>query len=106
MFHFPWTISIRNRSSGPHCFSVTAFHRAHLKHQLHWPSKTTQNDNEKLVLAGDMLRRLMEDNAHIAKQLRNAIAVCDKNRDASISNSLREILDVTELRKWFLHEIL
>ena len=48
----------------------------------------------------------MEDNAHIAKMIRNAIAVCDANRDSATSNNLQEILDETERRKWFLFEIL
>jgi len=53
-----------------------------------------------------MVRRLMEDNAHIAKMIRNAIAVCDTNRDSPTSNNLQEILDATERRKWFLFEVL
>ncbi len=38
--------------------------------------------------------------------IRNAIAVCDTNRDSPTSNNLQEILDATERRKWFLFEIL
>ena len=68
--------------------------------------QTIQDDNEDLVPGGEMIRRLMEDNAHIAKSVRNAIAVCDKNRDSATSNNLQEILDATERRKWFLYEIL
>ncbi len=68
--------------------------------------QTIQDDDENLVPAGEMVRRLMEDNAHIAKMIRNAIAVCDANRDSPTSNNLQEILDETERRKWFLFEIL
>src|SRR5213596_1321432 len=68
--------------------------------------QTIQDDDENLVPAGEMVRRLMEDNAHIAKMIRNAIAVCDTNRDSPTSNNLQEILDETERRKWFLFEIL
>src|SRR5438105_9894840 len=67
--------------------------------------QTIQDDDEDLVPAGEMVRRLMEDNAHIAKMIRNAIAVCDANRDSPTSNNLQEILDETERRKWFLFEI-
>jgi starvation-inducible DNA-binding protein len=66
----------------------------------------TIQDDEELVPAGEMVRRLMEDNAHIAKMIRNAIQVCDANRDSATSNNLQEILDATERRKWFLFEIL
>jgi starvation-inducible DNA-binding protein len=68
--------------------------------------QTIKDDDEDLVTAGEMVRRLMEDNAHIAKMIRNAITVCDTNRDSATSNNLQEILDATERRKWFLFEIL
>src|SRR6059036_1631830 len=68
--------------------------------------QTIQDDDEDLVQAGEMVRRLMEDNTHIAKMIRNAIAICDANRDSPTSNNLQEILDETERRKWFLFEIL
>ncbi len=68
--------------------------------------QTIRDDDEALVPANVMVRRLMDDNAHIAEKLRGAIAVCDKNRDSATSNNLQEILDATERRKWFLFEIL
>jgi starvation-inducible DNA-binding protein len=68
--------------------------------------QTIKDDDDDLVTAGEMVRRLMEDNAHIAKMIRNAITVCDANRDSATSNNLQEILDATERRKWFLFEIL
>jgi starvation-inducible DNA-binding protein len=67
--------------------------------------QTISDDNDDFVPAGEMVRRLMQDNAHIAKNIRDAIAVCDKNRDSATSNLLQEILDGTERRKWFLFEI-
>jgi len=33
----------------------------------------------------------MEDNGHIAKMIRDAITVCDKNRDSATSNQLQDI---------------
>jgi starvation-inducible DNA-binding protein len=68
--------------------------------------QTIKDDNSNLVPAGDMVRILMEDNGHIAKMIRAAIAVCDKNRDSPTSNLLQDILDKTERRKWFLYEVM
>jgi starvation-inducible DNA-binding protein len=68
--------------------------------------QTIEDDNNNLVYPGEMVRILMEDNAHIAKMIRDAITICDKNRDSPTSNLLQDILDKTERRKWFLHEIM
>ena len=68
--------------------------------------QTIVDDNDDFVPAGEMVKRLMEDNGHIAKMLRNAIEVCDKHRDSATSNALQEILDETERRKWFLFEVM
>lgn len=67
--------------------------------------QTIEDDNDDFVPAGEMVKRLMQDNAHITQKLRAAITVCDKNRDPATSNLLQEILDETERRKWFLFEI-
>jgi starvation-inducible DNA-binding protein len=68
--------------------------------------QTIPDDNDDFVPAGEMVRRLMRDNQHIAEMQRVAIEVCDKHRDSVTSNALQEILDQTEKRKWFLFEIL
>ncbi len=68
--------------------------------------QTIDDDNTDFVPAGEMVKRLMEDNEHIAKTIRDAIEVCDKNRDSATSNELQQILDETERRKWFLFEIM
>jgi starvation-inducible DNA-binding protein len=68
--------------------------------------QTIEDDNDDFVPAGEMVKRLMRDNAHITQMLRKAISVCDKHRDSATSNRLQEILDETERRKWFLYEIL
>ena len=70
------------------------------------PLQSIEDDNNDSVPAGEMVRRLMEDNSHVAKQLRSAITVCDKSRDSATSNLLQDILDKTERRKWFLFEVL
>jgi starvation-inducible DNA-binding protein len=67
--------------------------------------QTIEDDDNEIVPPGEMVRRLMEDNSQIAKNIRSAISVCDKNRDSATSNLLQEILDQTEKRKWFLFEI-
>jgi starvation-inducible DNA-binding protein len=68
--------------------------------------QTIEDDNNDFVPAGEMVKRLMEDNGHMAKAIRDAIEVCDKNRDSATSNALQEILDETERRKWFLFEVM
>jgi len=68
--------------------------------------QTIEDDNTDFVPAGEMVKRLMEDNRHMVKMLREAIALCDKHRDSATSNALEEILDETERRTWFLFEVL
>ena len=68
--------------------------------------QTIPDDNDEFVPPGEMIRRLMEDHKTIAREQRNAIQICDQNRDPVTSNVLQEILDDTERRKWFLFEIL
>jgi starvation-inducible DNA-binding protein len=67
--------------------------------------QSIQDDNNVITSAGDMVKILMEDNAHVAKLMRDAITVCDKNRDSATSNQLQDILDKVERRKWFLYEV-
>jgi starvation-inducible DNA-binding protein len=67
--------------------------------------QTIEDNNKAEVPPGVMLRILMEDNGHIAKMIRDAITVCDDNRDSPTSNLLQDILDKTERRKWFLYEV-
>ncbi|WIG59004.1 MAG: DNA protection during starvation protein [Ktedonobacterales bacterium] len=68
--------------------------------------QTIGDDNDEYVAPGEMIRRLMRDNQHIAEKQRAAIEICEKNRDTVTSNNLQEILDETERRKWFLFEVL
>ncbi|HTK10573.1 MAG TPA: DNA starvation/stationary phase protection protein [Ktedonobacteraceae bacterium] len=67
--------------------------------------QTIKDDDEAFVPAGEMVRRLMEDNAHIAHLQREAHEVCDKNRDVATASILENIIDETERRKWFLFEV-
>ena len=68
--------------------------------------QTIVDDNNDFVPSSEMVKRLMEDNGQMAKMLRNAIEICDKQRDSATSNALQEILDETERRKWFLFEVM
>src|SRR5262249_5182551 len=67
--------------------------------------QTIADDNDDFLPAGQMAKRRLKDNEHINRMIRNAIGVCDKNRDSATSNALQEILDKTERRKWFLFEV-
>lgn len=67
--------------------------------------QTIADDNSEFVAAGEMMQRLLDDNAHIAEQQRAAIEACEQHGDSVTANVLEEILDETERRKWFLFEI-
>ena len=67
--------------------------------------QTIQDDNDEFVPAGEMIRRLMEDNAHLAQLQRAAHEVCEKFRDVATASELEVIIDETERRKWFLFEV-
>lgn len=67
--------------------------------------QTISDDNEEFVPAGEMIRRLMEDNAHIAEMQRAAHEVCEQCRDVATASELEVIIDETERRKWFLFEV-
>jgi starvation-inducible DNA-binding protein len=67
--------------------------------------QTIHDDNDEFVPPGEMARRLMEDNAHLAKQQREAHQVCEQNRDVATASQLEVLIDESERRKWFLFEI-
>jgi starvation-inducible DNA-binding protein len=67
--------------------------------------QTIGDDNDEFVPAGEMVRRLLEDNAHLAKMQRAAHEVCEKHHDVATASELETIIDETERRKWFLFEV-
>jgi starvation-inducible DNA-binding protein len=67
--------------------------------------QTILDDNEDFVSAGEMVRRLLEDNRRMAEAQRNTHEVCDEARDAATAGLLEDIIDETERRIWFLYEI-
>ncbi len=67
--------------------------------------QTIEDDNNDFVPPGEMVKRLMEDNAHLARSQREAHEVCEKNRDVATASQLEILIDEAERRKWFLFEI-
>ena len=67
--------------------------------------QTIEDDNEDFVPAGEMIRRLMQDNEHLARMQRAAHQVCERNRDVATTSELETIIDETERRTWFLYEV-
>jgi starvation-inducible DNA-binding protein len=67
--------------------------------------QTIKDDNDEYVSPGEMARRLMDDNAAMAKAQRAAHEVCDKNRDYATASELEVLIDQTERRTWFLYEV-
>ena len=66
--------------------------------------QTISDDEEEFVRPDEMVRKLMEDNRHIAAQQRKAHSVCDENEDPGTAGILETIIDETERRTWFLYE--
>lgn len=67
--------------------------------------QTIHDDNDEFVAPQEMVRRLLQDNRHIAEQIREAAGVADDNKDIATSDLLETLLDDAERRTWFLYEI-
>ena len=67
--------------------------------------QTIHDDNDEFVAPQEMVRRLMQDNRHMAQQLREAAEVAEDAKDLATSNLLETFLDEAERRTWFLFEI-
>ena len=52
-----------------------------------------------------MVRRLCDDNRHIAELQRKAHVACDRTGDVATTSILENLIDETERRTWFLFEI-
>jgi starvation-inducible DNA-binding protein len=68
--------------------------------------QTIEDDNEDFVGPDEMIRRLMEDNRHLAEMQRRAHASCAETGDVATTSVLEDIIDSTERRTWFLYEYL
>ena len=63
------------------------------------------HDNEEpFVPAPQMLRELMNDNKHLAAEMRKAHEVADKGGDVATTSILETFIDEAERRAWFLFE--
>ena len=67
--------------------------------------QTIEDQNRDFVPPDEMIQELLQDNKQMAKQQREAIEMCEENRDTPTANLLQEMLDQTERRIWFLHEV-
>lgn len=67
--------------------------------------KSVGDDDEELVPAEEMVRRLMIDNKRMAEDQRAAHGVCDRLGDVATASLLETLIDETERRVWFLYEI-
>ena len=67
--------------------------------------QTISDDNNEFVPPDKMIAELLNDNRQIAKNQREAIEICEDNRDTPTSNLIQELLDQTERRIWFLFEV-
>jgi starvation-inducible DNA-binding protein len=67
--------------------------------------QTIADDDEELVAASEMARRLMADNAHLARAQRAAHEVCERSHDYATTNVLEVLIDEAERRTWFLFEL-
>ncbi len=67
--------------------------------------QTVQDDNSDYVPAGEMAQRLMEDNKHLAQMQRAAHEVCMRNHDVATVSALEILISQTELRTWYLFEV-
>jgi starvation-inducible DNA-binding protein len=67
--------------------------------------QTIADDNEEFVAAGEMVQRLREDNAQLARAQRAAHEVCERSRDYATASILEILIDEAERRTWFLFEV-
>lgn len=67
--------------------------------------QTITDDNDDYVSPNEMIRRLCDDNRHIAELQRKAHVACDRTGDVATTSILENLIDETERRTWFLFEI-
>ncbi len=57
-----------------------------------------------LVLPGDMINELIDDNRTMAEAMRKCHSLCDDKDDVATASLLEVYIDETERRTWFLFE--
>jgi starvation-inducible DNA-binding protein len=68
--------------------------------------QTITDDNEAFVSAETMVRRLRDDNTHLAQAERAAHQVCERSHDVATVSILETLIDEAERRAWFLFEVM
>jgi starvation-inducible DNA-binding protein len=68
--------------------------------------QTIADDHEEFVTPAEMVRRLREDNALLAKAERAAHEVCERGHDYATASILEVLIDEAERRAWFLFEVM
>lgn len=66
--------------------------------------QTIEDNDDTYVPPREMLRELMNDNKHMAANMRKAREVADKHEDVATTSILENFIDATERRTWFLFE--
>lgn len=66
--------------------------------------QTIKDNDEDYVPPREMLRELMNDNKHLAAEMRKAHEVADKGGDVATTSILENFIDEAERRTWFLFE--
>jgi starvation-inducible DNA-binding protein len=63
-----------------------------------------KDNDEEIVLPGDMLSELMADNKAHIHNMREAHKLCDEHEDVGTASLLEVFIDEAEKRCWFLFE--
>ena len=66
--------------------------------------QTIEDNDADFVPPAMMLQELMNDNKHVAAQMRKAHEVCDEHEDIASASLIENWIDQTEKRTWFLFE--
>ena len=66
--------------------------------------QTIEDNDAEFVAPAMMLSELMNDNKHVAAQMRKAHEVCDQHDDIASASLIENWIDQTEKRTWFLFE--
>ena len=66
--------------------------------------KRLVDNDADFVTAKDMLSELLNDNKHLAAEMRALHNLCEKHHDVATASLLEVCIDEAERRSWFLYE--
>lgn len=66
--------------------------------------KRLRDNDADFVTANDMLLELLDDNKHLAAEMRALHNLCEKHHDVATASFLEVWIDEAERRSWFLYE--